>query len=136
MWLQRMPAEVRAACHCEDRIPHASLMELLGRARAMIATSISDGTPNVMLDAMAAGAIPVMSPLDSIQEWIEDGRNGLLAHALYPEQIAAALRRALQDDDLYQSARRINQDLLRSRADRQKIQPRVLDYYRSLLVGR
>jgi glycosyltransferase involved in cell wall biosynthesis len=135
MWLGRMPESLRRQCHYYGMLPQRDLFEMLGRARVMIATSLSDGTPNVMLEAMAAGALPVMSPLESIQEWIEDGHNGLLAPALYPDQIAAALRRALTDDELWHAARQVNWQLVSRRADRTRIRPQVLDYYRTLLEG-
>jgi glycosyltransferase involved in cell wall biosynthesis len=106
---------------------------MLGRARVMIATSLSDGTPNVMLEAMAAGALPLMSPLESIQEWIEDGRNGLLAPALHPDRIAAALRRALTDNELWHAAQQANRQIASQRANRECIRPQVLDYYRGLV---
>lgn len=93
----------------------------------MIATSLSDGTPNVMLEAMAAGALPLMSPIDSIQEWIEDGRNGLLAPALYPDRIAVALGRALTDHELWDAARQVNWQIVSQRANRKRIRQQVLD---------
>lgn len=133
MWLRRMPESLQRRCHCHNMLPHYELVAMLGRARVMIATSLSDGTPNVMLEAMAAGALPLMSPLESIQEWIENGRNGLLAHALYPDQIVAALRRALIDDELCESAKHINQELVAHGANRATIKLKVLSYYRSLI---
>lgn len=133
MWLRRMPESLQRRCHCHNMLPHHELMSMLGRARVMIATSLSDGTPLVMLEAMAAGALPLMSPLDSIQEWIEDGRNGLLAPALYPDRIAAALRRALTDHELWRAARQINWQIVSQRANRRRIRQQVLDYYRELL---
>lgn len=135
MWLSRMAESLRRRCQCHHMLPHQELMAMLTRARVMIATSLSDGTPNVMLEAMAAGALPLMSPIDSIQEWIEDGSNGLLAPALYPDQIATALQRALMDDDLLHAARRINWQLVSQRADRTRIRRQVLDYYRGLLTN-
>jgi len=133
MWLRRMPESLQRRCHCHSMLPHHELTSMLGRARVMIATSVSDGTPLVMLEAMAAGALPLMSPLDSIQEWIEDGRNGLLAPALYPDRIAAALRRALTDHELWRAARQINRQIVSQRANRRRIRQQVLDYYRELL---
>ncbi len=91
-----------------------------------------DGTPNFMLEAMAAGALPILSPIDLIQEWITDGENGLLAHALYPDQVAAAVRRALLDDGLFERAQRLNWEIVCQRADRREVRWEVLEYYRDL----
>lgn len=135
-WLRKMPESIQQRCHCHGRLPQSELFDMLGRTRVMIAPSLSDGTPNVMLEAMAAGALPLMSPVESIQEWIEDGRNGLLSHALYPTQIAAALRRAIRDDELYESAKRINWELVTQRANRTVVREQVLNYYRSLVSAK
>ncbi|HKP54366.1 MAG TPA: glycosyltransferase family 4 protein [Chloroflexia bacterium] len=132
-WLNTLPESLRQRCHCHGTVPREELFGVLRRARVMIATSLSDGTPSTMLEAMATGALPLMSPLESIQEWIQDSDNGLLAHALYPDQIAVALRRALADDELCERAARINRQILAERANRGLIRLRVLDYYRSLL---
>jgi hypothetical protein len=63
-----------------------------------------DGTPNSLLEAMAAGAIPVCSDLPSIREWIEPGRNGFLAAFSDPLAVADALRLALGLSDTERSA--------------------------------
>lgn len=133
MWLRKMPESLQQRCHCHATLPHSEFMAMLRRARVMIATSLSDGTPIVMLEAMAVGALPLMSPLESIREWIHDGTNGLLAHALLPDQIAAALRRALMDDELCDRAALINREMVTERANRARVRSQVLDYYRNVL---
>lgn len=130
-WHQ-MPEWLRKMGHCHGAVPKQELIQAMGQARVMIATSISEGTPNVMLEAMAAGAFPIMSPIDSVLEWIEDGKNGLLAHALFPNQIADSLKRALQDDALLEQAMQPNRALVAERADRERIRPAVIEYYRRL----
>jgi glycosyltransferase involved in cell wall biosynthesis len=94
--------------------------------------TMMDGTPNFMLEAIAAGALPILSPIDSVQEWITDGENGLLAHALYPDQVAAALQRALMDDALFERAQRLNWEIICQRADRREVRQEVLEYYQNL----
>lgn len=135
-WIRRMPKSLQARLHYHDTLPRPEFLTMLGHARVMIATSLSDGTPNVMLEAMAAGVLPIMSPLESIKEWIEDGRNGLLASALNPNEIANVLRRALVDDQLYESAKFINRELVMQRANRATIRSQVLSYYRELIKQR
>lgn len=131
-FLAQMPERLRQRCTCHDTLPQDEFFAMLARSRVVVAPSLSDGTPNVMLEAMAAGAVPVVSPLESTAEWIADGENGLMAHALYPEQIAGAVRRALTDDALFERASRSNWDIVRVRADRRLVAGRVIDYYRRL----
>src|SRR5690606_26983598 len=58
-WVRKMPASMQAACHCRRYMAHDQVLELLCRARMMLAPSLADGTPNVMLEAMACGALPI-----------------------------------------------------------------------------
>jgi glycosyltransferase involved in cell wall biosynthesis len=133
-WLKQMPKTFQDRCHIHSVLPQQDLFELYARARIVLAPSLSDGTPNVMLEAMAAGALPIMSPIDSIKEWITAGENGLLAHALYPDKIAAALRQALTDNALFEQAQRLNWEIVCQRADKRLIREQVLDYYKGLLL--
>jgi glycosyltransferase involved in cell wall biosynthesis len=131
-YLRQMPESLQRRCRCHNMLPQPDLFEMLGKTRAMVALSLSDGTPNVMLEAIGAGALPVVSPIESIQEWITDGENGLLANALYPDQIAAALQRALTDDALFERAQRLNWEIISQRADRKLAQKEILTYYSNL----
>jgi glycosyltransferase involved in cell wall biosynthesis len=131
-WLRQMPKVFQDRCHIHSFLPQQDLFELYARARIVLSPSLSDGTPNVMLEAMAAGALPIMSPIESIEEWITDGENGLLAHALYPDKIAQAVQRALADDMFFERAGRLNWEIVQQRADRQKVREKSLIYYRTL----
>jgi glycosyltransferase involved in cell wall biosynthesis len=135
-YLRHMPDWLQQQVQCHAMLPQSELFTQMGRARVMIAPSLMDGTPNVMLEAMAAGALPIMSPIDSVQEWITDGENGLLAHALYPDQIAAAVQRGLLDDELFARAQRVNWEIVCQRADRLKVRQEVLEYYSNLSTPR
>ncbi|MEX1019604.1 MAG: glycosyltransferase family 4 protein [Litorilinea sp.] len=130
--VQLLPASLRRKIVMHDMLAHDEVLAMMRSSRIVMAPSLTDGTPLAMLEAMASGALPIMSPIESIQEWIEDGKNGLLAHALYPNLQAEALTRALQDDDLVRSAAIQNRKLVEQRANRAHIKPQVLDYYRRL----
>lgn len=133
-YLMLMPESFRKFCKVHPQLPQEEVIQLMKRSRVVIAPSISDGTPMTLLESMSAGALPIFSPLDSIKEWIEDGKNGLLVHALYPNEIARALIRGLADDELFNSAAVINREIISKRADRQDIQFQVMNYYRRLLA--
>ena len=132
MWFHALPPHVKSACRVAERVPRRQLIELMGRARVMLAPSLVDGTPNSLFEAMAAGAFPIVSPLETIQPIVRDGENVLFARNLYPDEIAEALIRAMRDDALVDGAARVNTDVVRRHADRSAIQPRVVAWYESL----
>ena len=134
MWYWTLPERIRRSCHTEDRISRDRALELMVRARVMLAPSLVDGTPNSMFEAMAAGAFPIVSPLETIRPLVENERNVLFARNLYPDEITEALCRAMSDDALVDSAAQKNLEVVRKRADRSKIRPRVIEYYERLAI--
>lgn len=132
MWYETLPEEIRRGCRTEERLPRARVLELMTRARVMLAPSLADGIPNSMYEAMAAGAFPIVSPLDTIRPVVENERNVLFARNLYPQEIAEALCRAMSDDALVDGASERNLELVRRLADRSKIKPRVVEFYETL----
>jgi glycosyltransferase involved in cell wall biosynthesis len=136
MWYWALPEGIRKYCQVEDRIPRDKVLELMVQARVMLAPSLVDGTPNTLLEAMATGAFPILSPLETITSLVENERNVLFARNLYPEEIAQALRRAMTDDTLVDRAAERNLEIVRKIGDRSKIGPRVIEYYEMLAKER
>ncbi len=132
MWHLSLPEAMRAHMHLALRIPHQQVLELQSQARVVLMPSLVDGTPNSMFEAMAAGALPIVSPLDTIRPIVEDGKHVLFARNLYPTEIADALTRAMTDDGLIERAARANLELVRELADRATIAPRVAAFYTGL----
>ena len=131
-WFLALPRSVRERCHMEGRVPRARVLQLMTEARVMLAPSLVDGVPNSLYEAMAAGALPIVSPLETIQNVVEDERNVLFARNLYPNEIASALRRAMTDDRLVDSVAAQNLPLVRRIANRSAIRPRVVAFYEEL----
>jgi len=136
MWFHALPAEIKRSCHIDDRIPREQVLSLMGESRVMLAPSLVDGTPNSMFEAMATGAFPILSPLDTIRPLVADAHNALFARNLYPDEIGNALARAMNDDHLVDDAAERNLTLVRSLADRAQIRPRVIGLYESLAGSR
>ena len=132
MWYWALPEHIRKNCCIEDRIPRERVLELMVQARVMLAPSLVDGTPNSMFEAMAAGAFPILSPLDTIRPIFEKEGTVLFARNLLPHEIAEALRQAMTDDALVDRAAERNLEVVSKIADRSKIRPRVIDYYQKL----
>ena len=132
MWHCTLPDEIKCHCHIQRRIPREKVFELMVQARVMLAPSLADGTPNTMIEAMAAGAFPILSPLETITPLVENEQNVLFARNLYPQEIAQALSRAMTDDTLVDTAAQRNLEVVRKIADRSKIGPRVVDFYEAV----
>jgi glycosyltransferase involved in cell wall biosynthesis len=98
----------------------------------MLAPSLVDGVPNSLYEAMAAGALPIVSPLETIQHVVENERNVLFARNLYPNEIAAALQRAMSDDRLVDRVAEQNLSLVRRIANRREIRKNVISFYQEV----
>lgn len=53
-----------------------------------------------MLEAMARGVAPVVTPVGSIADVVIDGHSGLLVPVAAPDRLAAALRRLVEEPEL------------------------------------
>ncbi len=135
MWFQTLPDDIRERCYLNERTPREQALGLMAASRIMLAPSLADGVPNAMYEAMAAGAFPVVSPLETILPLVKDEQNVLFARNLYPEEIATALIRAMTDDKLVDDAARRNLELVSRIANRNEVRERVVKFYESLANG-
>ena len=135
MFYWTLPEEMRKRMRLRERVPRAEALAAMKRARVMLAPSLVDGVPNAMFEAMAAGALPIVSPLETIVPVVEDERNVLFARNLYPEELASALVRAMTDDALVDEAARVNLELVGRIANREEVRARVVKFYESLAGG-
>ena len=71
-------------------------------ARILALPSHSEGSPNVVLEAMAAGLPIAATNVGGVPEILEDGKTGLLLPAGDPAAMAAAIRQLMTDAELGQ----------------------------------
>ena len=109
------------------------ILKAFGNARIAIGLSISDGVPRALLDAIVMGAYPIQSNTSAADEWIVDGRNGAMVPPEDPHIIADAMRLALKNDTLVNSAAEINSEIALERLTEQVIKPKVIDMYKKIL---
>jgi glycosyltransferase involved in cell wall biosynthesis len=123
------------ASQCE-LLPQQTRHEMAGlfrRSRIMVSPSNHDGTPNTLLEAMACGCLPVAGDLESVREWITHTENGILVNPNDPQDLAQALLRGLDDDNLREHAQMINTRLIAERAEYTAVMKQVENFYQLLI---
>jgi len=65
--------------------------ELLAQADALALASYSEGLPYSLLEAMAAGVVPIVTPVGAIPDVVTEGEHGLLVAPRDAESIAQAI---------------------------------------------
>jgi glycosyltransferase involved in cell wall biosynthesis len=135
-WFQTLPAPIKEASKIKERVSRDEIIAYLAKARIMLAPSLVDGVPNILYEAMAYGAFPIVSPLATITPIVKKEENVLFARNLYPEEIAATLIRAMNDDELVDKAVQNNLRLVAAIADRKMIRAKVIQYYADILQDR
>ncbi len=74
--------------------------DLLSKAWVFALSSIREGSPNVILEAMSAGVPIAATRVGGIPELVQDGHTGLLTEPANPRALADALLHLLENDDL------------------------------------
>lgn len=67
--------------------------QLLSQADALLLASHSEGLPYALLEAMASGVVPVVTPVGAVPEVVVDGEHGLVVRPGDAEAIAQAIAR-------------------------------------------
>jgi teichuronic acid biosynthesis glycosyltransferase TuaC len=76
--------------------PHEEIPQWMNACDVLCLPSLSEGLPNVALEAMACGIPVVASRVGGVPEVVRDGVNGFLVPPSNPGALADALRRALE----------------------------------------
>src|SRR4051812_14399504 len=93
-----------------------------------------DGIPNVLVEAMAAGAPVVATPVSGIPELVEDGVNGLLVAPEDPRALADALVRLHADAPLAARLAAAGRDTVRERFDGERLAATLAGLFREVLA--
>ena len=120
----------------EKNTSDEEMLKLFGQARISIGLGISDGVPNTLLEAMVMGSFPIQSWTSCAGEWIIDGMTGILTPPEDPEVIEKAIRKALTDNELVDTASDLNIKMARERLEDSVLKQKTIDIYRSVLRKR
>jgi len=116
---------------------HDKVIEYLKAADIFVLASVStvgdrEGTPTVVMEAMAAGLPVIATNVGGIADLIEDGKNGLITDSGHTEKLAAAIIELINNPDLIQKMAAQNLEDVKLR-DWPIIARRIDDVYKSIL---
>jgi len=142
--LERLAASrlPRARYRFVGRLGPAELAGWLARAQVYVSASHSDSTSQSLLEAMCAGALPVVSDIEGNREWVGEGEpEATLGLArLFPPgdagALASAIERALGDEAWAQRARARNTAVIAARGDWHVNLARIEACFEALAHGR
>lgn len=129
-WIQQF--SIAHAVELLPPLPHHQMAGVFRRAQIVVSPSLHDGTPNSLLEGLACGCFPVAGDLESIREWITPGKNGLLADATNPQDLADAILTGLENKNLREQAAGVNAKLIEERAEYTRTMKRIENFYGSV----
>lgn len=132
-WIRAICSDLDVSWDVRDRVSRNEVFDALRESRVMLAPSLVDGVPNMLYEAMATGALPIVSPLGTISDVVRDRENVLFARNLHPQEIADALIEAMNNDALTDQIARTNRARVYELADRAQIQRKVREFYSTML---
>jgi glycosyltransferase involved in cell wall biosynthesis len=129
-WVERLGLKDKV--HLLPHLPQQHLWALYARSALTISISQHDGTPNSLLEAMAAGVFPIAGDIESLREWITPGINGLLVEPSKPQALAEAILLSLDAPDLRRAAAVCNRQLVETRAADHVVRAKIDAFYKTV----
>lgn len=118
------------------RLAPDELARWLGRAELYLSASHSDSTSLSLLEAMSAGAVPVVSDIEGNREWVADGEGARLFARGDAGALERALDAALADSGWRDRARARNAAVIAERGDWHRNFARIEGAFAALAAGR
>jgi L-malate glycosyltransferase len=112
-----------------------AIADLYRASDVIVSVPSSDGTPSSVLEALACGALPVLTDLPSLREWVEDERHGLFVPVGDVEAIAQAVIRLSTDNPLRARMKANVAHLIAERADSSILMEQNTRIYERLIEG-
>jgi glycosyltransferase involved in cell wall biosynthesis len=105
-------------------------------ADVVVISSRSEGSPNVLLEALAAGVPLVATAVGGIPEMVRDGEHALLVPHGEPKRMADSIRRILTETDVAQSLVRNGKILVRTKFSHAERARTLSEMYEKILKSK
>jgi glycosyltransferase involved in cell wall biosynthesis len=128
-WFVVKIVKLRTGLNIEVRMKHSlsseEMRNLFSASRVVIGVSKSDGLPATVKETAFFGAFPIQTDTSCAGEWFKDGISILLVPPDSTDALEAALRTALIDDDLVDSAAKLNFEIAESLMNRAAVRSKI-----------
>jgi glycosyltransferase involved in cell wall biosynthesis len=110
-------------------LPHSKFIEVTAESEFFFSLTAMDGAPSSLQEAMAVGAIPIVSDIPPNREWIKHGENGFLVPLNDSAAAAQVVAKALSTSDIRRNEmRELNRRIVQERGSFDKNMHRVLEW--------
>jgi sugar transferase (PEP-CTERM/EpsH1 system associated) len=130
--IERQIADLRLRPSVTMLGQRSDVSELLAAADAFLLTSVSEGLPVTIIEAMATGLPVISTRVGGVPEVINDGDSGLLAPAGDATALAAAIVRLTRDAHLRTRLAENGRERVASRFSEEQMMQRYDDLYAEL----
>ena len=111
----------------------SDVKQLFSVADLFVLPSLSEGSPNVLLESMAAGVPIVATTVGGVPEIVSDGESAILAPPANVEMLAKAILKLVEDRPLATQLATVARDKARLMFCPSKYDERILNIYDKLL---
>lgn len=111
------------------------LCDYLKKSVCLVLPSYQETSPAAICQAMAAGRVPIASPIGGVPEMIDDGVTGFLVDADDSHKLAERLIELLSDFDKARRMGEAARAVATQRYDRHKVADRILEICSSVAAG-
>jgi glycosyltransferase involved in cell wall biosynthesis len=134
--LERLAADLHLGerVRFRPRLDREQMLDAYLRSPVTLSIPRTDATAASLLEAMAAGSLPVVSDLPANRHLVDDGVNGLVVPVDDVVATAAAIRRAIEDQSLRGQACTANRTMVAAASTWEASVARVVDLYRQVAV--
>jgi glycosyltransferase involved in cell wall biosynthesis len=128
-WFVAKIVKFRTGLNIEVQMKHSRSLEemrdLFSNSRVVLGVSKSDGLPATVKETAFFGAFPIQTDTSCAGEWFKDGISILLVPPDSTDALESALRTALIDDDLVDSAAMLNFEIAGSLMNRAAVRSKI-----------
>jgi glycosyltransferase involved in cell wall biosynthesis len=117
-------------------IPYHEMPMYYACSKVTVSVAVSDNLPFSMMEAMASSSACVISNIKSIGELLQNQKNGLFVDPCNPTEIADAIIRLIEDDELRRTLTANAKDTVYENCDYEKWMKKLEEYYINLKAKR